>query len=226
MLLEISEETCQRAADFQHVVEVIGERPATACCITFFLLPKTVDSDMPISHCRRHRCGGGGNGSGQTSWKIGKDQIQLNGMRQQNEAGGAERTAWEVMSELEPFEAEEEPMDPGAVTLIIDLQKAHEKVQMMTEVWNVSMCFKFSVLLPRMLRGYFAHQRGSVSEGSGATPVQTDTAILPGNKFSVVLLRLVMQDAAGAVCDVWLDVEVQRAIRKGRRSDRSSQETA
>ena len=38
---------------------------------------------------------------------------------------------------------------------------------------------------------------------------QTYTAILPRSHFNVVLLRLVMQDAARAVFDVWSEVRIK-----------------
>ena len=41
-----------------------------------------------------------------------------------------------------------------------------------------------------------------VFEGSATAPMQTCRAILPGSKFSVVLLRMGMQDAMRAVFDV------------------------
>ena len=61
------------------------------------------------------------------------------------------------------------------------------------------MYFKFFVLLLRMLCGYFAYHRRVVIEGSAAAPAKTYTAIFSGSQFSVVLLRLVMQDAMRAV---------------------------
>ena len=90
------------------------------------------------------------------------------------------------------------------------------------------MCFKFTVLLLRMLRGYVAHHRRVVVEGSAAAPLQTHTAILPGGKFNVVLLRLVMQDATRAVFNVRPEVRIKiyvddkkvaHANKKGRRSN-------
>ena len=39
VLLDLSDDTCQRVADFLDVVNDIGKWPATASCMTFFLLP-------------------------------------------------------------------------------------------------------------------------------------------------------------------------------------------
>ena len=44
VLLDLSDETCQKVADFLFVVEVIGTCPTVASRVVFFLLPKLVDS--------------------------------------------------------------------------------------------------------------------------------------------------------------------------------------
>ena len=69
-------------------------------------------------------------------------------------------------------------MDPGAVALVVDLAKASEREL-------------------RVLRGSFAHQGRVRFEGCDADPLQTTTAVLPGSKRLVLLLRGVMQDAMG-----------------------------
>ena len=61
-------------------------------------------------------------------------------------------------------------MDPGAVALIVDLAKASEREL-------------------RVLRGSFAHQVRVRFEGCDSDPLQTTTAVLPGSKRSVLLLR-------------------------------------
>ena len=48
-----------------------------------------------------------------------------------------------------------------------------------------------------------------VFEGSAAALVQTYTAIWPGSKLSVVLLRLVMQDAMRKVFDTYPEVRIK-----------------
>ena len=59
-----------------------------------------------------------------------------------------------------------------------------------------------------MLYGNFASHRRAVPEDCAAEPGQTYTASLPGGKFSVVLLRLVMQDARRPVFNVWSEVRI------------------
>ena len=44
--------------------------------------------------------------------------------------GGAERTAWEKLLDMEKYNYNEEEVDQGAVTLVVDLAKAFAKVQL------------------------------------------------------------------------------------------------
>ena len=84
------------------------------------------------------------------------------------EAEGAEYAVREAMLELELHEADAGPQDPGAVTkLTVEL------------VCIANSQFCCHACCARV-----------VSEGSAASPVHTDTAILPGSEFSVVLLRI------------------------------------
>ena len=50
-----------------------------------------------------------------------------------------------------------------------------------------------------MLCGYFEHQRRVQFEGCFSEPLQTITAIIPGSKWSCLLLRVVIQDALSEV---------------------------
>ena len=43
------------------------------------------------------------------------------------EAEGAQYTVWEAMLEMEPYEAEAGPRNPGAVAVLMDLKQAFEK---------------------------------------------------------------------------------------------------
>ena len=54
-----------------------------------------------------------------------------------------------------------------------------------------------------MLCGYFEHQRRVQFEGCAAEPLQTITAILPGSKWSCLLLRIVLQDALREVTKIY-----------------------
>ena len=80
------------------------------------------------------------------------------------------------------------PKDRGAVTTLIDLQKAFEGVQLIVEcqVAGATAVYSVRVILTLGLGDF---------EGSAAVPMQTYAAILPGSTFGLVLLRLVMQEA-------------------------------
>ena len=55
--------------------------------------------------------------------------------------------------------------------------------------------------------GYFEHQKRVQFEGCVAEPLQTITAILPGSKWSCLLLRIVLQDALGEVTHIYLPLK-------------------
>ena len=83
--------------------------------------------------------------------------------------------------------------DQGAVALVLDLAKALERVSLAV-VWASATHFSFPRKILRMLCGYFEHQRRVQFQGCLAEPLLI-TAILPGSKWSCLLLRIVLQDA-------------------------------
>ena len=99
----------------------------------------------------------------------------------------AEYTVWEARLQPELHEA-----DGGPITMFVDLQRAVK-----------------TVLVLRMLCGYFSHQTRVVFVCGAAAPVPTYTAMLLVSRFSVVLLRLVMLDAMRAVFNVWPEVRTK-----------------
>ena len=77
--------------------------------------------------------------------------------------GGAQRTEWEVLMEMERFDGRAKAEDRGAVALVLDLAKAFE-----------------SAFLWWVLCGCFEHQRRVQFEGCVAEPLQTITALCQG----------------------------------------------
>ena len=63
--------------------------------------------------------------------------------------------------------------------------------------------FRIPRMILRVLCGYFEHQRCVQFEGCAAEPLQTITAILPGSKWSCLLLRIVLQDALSEVTKIY-----------------------
>ena len=86
--------------------------------------------------------------------------------------------------EMERFKCPAEEEDLGAVALVLGLGDA---LQLHREDLAGAMC------------GYFEHQRRVQFQGCVAEPLQTITAILPGSKWSCLLLRVVLQDASTEV---------------------------
>ena len=67
--------------------------------------------------------------------------------------GGAERTAWETMLEMERFDCGESEMIQGAIMLVLDLAKAFKRVSLRATYSN------FSRMILRVLCGYLERQR-------------------------------------------------------------------
>ena len=82
--------------------------------------------------------------------------------------------------------------------MVLDLAKASERVTLPV-VWARATHFSFPRKVSRVLCGYFEHQRPVQFEGCVAEPLRTITAILPGSKWSCLLLRIVLQDALSEV---------------------------
>ena len=82
--------------------------------------------------------------------------------------------------EMESFCGNAKEEDQGAVALVRDLAKALERVSL-PAVWAWATNF----------------------EGCVAEPLQTISAILPGSKWSCLLLRIVLQDASCEVAHIY-----------------------
>ena len=102
--------------------------------------------------------------------------------------GGAQRTVWDILMDIERYKYRAGEEDLGAVAL--------ERVS-------------FPRKILRVLCGYFEHQRRAQFEGCVAEPLQTITAILPGFKWSCLLLRIVLQDALSEVMNKLPSAEVE-----------------
>ena len=88
--------------------------------------------------------------------------------------------------------AKEEYQD--ALALVLYLAKAFERVSLPV-VWARATHLSFPRKILRVLCGYFEHQRRLQFEGCVAEPLRTIMAIVPGSKWSCLLLRIVLQDS-------------------------------
>ena len=138
--------------------------------------------------------------------------------------GGAQRTAREVSTEKERFNGRAKAEDRGAVALVLDLAQAFEGVSLPV-VWAWATHFSFHRKILRVLCEYFEHLRRVQFEGCVAVPLQTITAILPGSKWSCLLLRIMLQDALSEVTKIYpplkllVFVDDITALLKGRNKE-------
>ena len=70
--------------------------------------------------------------------------------------GGAQRTVWEAMMEMERFMGKAKAEDQGALALVLDLAKAFERVSLLV-VWAWATHFSFPKKILRVFCGYFEH---------------------------------------------------------------------
>ena len=108
----------------------------------------------------------------------------------------------DVLLEMERFNGRARAEQQGAVALVLDLAKAFERVSLPV-VWAWARRFSFPRKILRVLCDYFEQQRRVQFEGCAAEPLTTITAILPGSKWSCLLLRIVLQDALSEVTKIY-----------------------
>ena len=109
--------------------------------------------------------------------------------------------------EMERFKYRAGEEDLGAVGLVLDLAKAFERVSLPV-VWAWATHLSFPKKILRVLCGYFEHPRRAQFEGCVAEPLRTITAMLPGSKWSCLLLR-VLQDALREVTQIHLSLKLR-----------------
>ena len=125
-------------------------------------------------------------------WRAVRKGIGLGATDGRN--GGAERTAWETLPEVERFDYKAGEMDQGAITLVLDLALAFERVSPPV-VWAWATRCNLPKKIWRVSCGYFEHQQRVQFEGCVAEPLQTSTAKLFWVNVEL-LLRHVLQDAS------------------------------
>ena len=180
-------------------VEQCGRWPQQACTTTFFLILKSVTSERPIPlmptfirWCEAVRA------PEVAKWQQ-KYRVEWDATDGRN--GGAQRTVWEVLMEMERFNCKAKEEDQAALSLVLDLAKAFERVSLPV-VWAWATYFSFPRKILRVLCGYFEHQTRVQFDGCVAEPLTTFTAILPVSKWSCLLLRFVLQDASSEVTKI------------------------
>ena len=158
-------------------VEQSDRWPQQACTTMFFLIPMNVTSERLIAlPSTLIRWWEALRAPEVAKWQQ-RYRIEWDTTNGRN--GGAQRTVWEVLMEMERFNGKEKAEEQGAVALVLDLAKAFERVSLHA-VWAWATHFSFPRKIARVLCGYFEHQRRLQFAGCAAEPLQTITAILPG----------------------------------------------
>ena len=136
-------------------MEQSGKWPQQACTTVFFLIPKNVTSERPIAlmptlvrWCEAMRA------PEVAKWQQ-KYHVEWDATDGRN--GGAQRTVWEVLMEMERFSGRTKAEDRGAVALMLGLAKAFERVSLpVVWAWATHLCFPRKIV--RVLCSYFEHQ--------------------------------------------------------------------
>ena len=156
----------------------------------FLLIPKTATSEKAGGSGLRH----GWCKIGRQERKIMWDATESTLMVERSIGPGS------VAGDGEVRQASE--LDEGAVTFCCGPNNSICKVKLEVACrW--AMHFDFPQTVLRTLYLSFEHQRRVQFEGCVAEPLQTTTAIFPGSKWSVLLLRTVMQEAMSEVLNVY-----------------------
>ena len=112
------------------------------------------------------------------------------------------------IDEKERFNGRAKAEDQGAVALVLDLAKAFERASVPV-VWAWATHFSFPRKILRVRCGNFEHQRRVQFEGCAAEPLTTITTMLPGSKWSCLLLRIVLQDALSEVTKICTSLKLR-----------------
>ena len=194
--LDLTRETRGEIVELLEKVEQSGKWPQQARTTMFFLIPKNVTSEGPIALLptliRRWEAL---RAPEVATWQQ-KDLVEWDATGGRN--GGAQRSVWEILMEMERFNGRAKAEEQGAVALALSLAKAFERVSVPV-VWAWATHFSFPRKILRVLCGYFEHQRRVQFGGCVADPLTTIPAILPGSKWSCLLLRIVLQGALSEV---------------------------
>ena len=160
--LDLTQETRGKVVEFLEKVEQSGKWPQQACTTMFFLIPKNVTSERPLALMPTLIRWWEALGVPEVAKWQQKYRVDWDATDGRN--GGAQRTVWEVLVEMERFNGKAKAEEQGAVALVSDLAKAFELVNLLV-VWAWATHFSFPRKILRVLCGYFEHQRRVQFEG-------------------------------------------------------------
>ena len=150
--LDLTKEKRMEVVELLEKVEQSGKWPRQACMTMFFMIPKNVTSERLIAHV-----------PALIRWREGlrapevamwQQRYRIDGDASDGRHGGAQRTVWEILLEMERFKYRAGEDDLGAVALVLDLAKAFERVSLPV-VWAWATHCSFARKILRVLCGYF-----------------------------------------------------------------------
>ena len=123
-----TKETRGKIVEFLEKVEQSGNWPQQACTTMFFLIPKNVMSERPIALMPTLiRWWEALRAPEVAKWQL-KYRVDWDATDGRN--GGAQRSAWEVLMDMERLVESKSTRKQGAVALVLDLAKAFGRVSL------------------------------------------------------------------------------------------------
>ena len=143
--LDLTKEMRGEIVEFLEKVEQSGNWPHQACTTMFFLIPKNVTSERSIALIPMLiRWWEALRAPEVVKWQ---QKCRLDWDATDGRNGGAQRTVWEVLMEMERFNGRAKAEDRGAVALVLDLAKAFERVSLLVVwAWATHFCFPRKIL--------------------------------------------------------------------------------
>ena len=189
--MDLTKETRGEIVEFLEKVEQSGKFPQQACTTMFFVISKNVTSERPIALMPTLiRWWEALRAPEVAKWQQ-KCRVDWDATDGRN--GGAQRTEREVLTDMERFSGRAKAEDRRAVTLVLDLAKAIERVSLLVVLaWATHFCFPRKIM--RVFCGCFGHDH----HGYFAR-VEVD----------FLLLRIVLQDALGVVTNIYPSLELR-----------------
>ena len=131
---------CRMSAVVQilHEVEMAGMWPSSASITLFLLIPKSTTSERPIALLPTLIRWWESLTAPAVVECKGRHNVTWDGCSKY--CGIAETVGWETLLEMETLDLQESQNSIGATTLVVDLAKAFEKVQL-NLAWQWAMCF-------------------------------------------------------------------------------------
>ena len=188
--LDLTKETIRELMEFLEKVEQSGRWPQQACTTMFFLIPKNVTSKRPIALMPSMiRWWQALRAPEVTKWQ----HVEWDAIGGRN--GGAERTVWGTLLEMEKSKYHAGERDQGAIALVLDLAKAFER-------WAWATHFNFPG------RSCVCSAVTSNTGGGCGSKVVWRSRSRPSRQFSLgpswsfLLLCLVLQDVLSEVIQI------------------------